>query len=177
METLDIVPVPRHEAARLAALETATFVETFAHLNDPAELDDHVARAFAVDRIAAQLQDERVELSWVLDGGDPVAFLKLNHGDAQTELGLADGLEVEQVYVAATHQGRGVGRLLLQHAMERATEAGLAFVWLGVWEHNTKGIAVYERVGFRTFGEHTFLLGTDPQRDVLMRLELPYEAT
>jgi diamine N-acetyltransferase len=174
--TLELVPVPRDEAARLAALETATFVETFGHLNDPAELDAHVVRAFAVDRIAAQLQDERVELSWVLDGDDPVAFLKLNHGDAQTEPGLTDGIEVEQVYVAATHQGLGLGRLLLEHAVARATEEGLGFVWLGVWEDNTKGIAVYERMGFRAFGEHTFLLGTDAQRDVLMRLDLPHEA-
>jgi ribosomal protein S18 acetylase RimI-like enzyme len=172
LPALAITPVPSDEAERLAELERSTFVETFGHLNEPDELERHVARAFAVDHIARQLADERIELSWVLEGEHPVAFLKLNHGDAQTEPDLTDGLEVEQVYVRATHQGLGLGRLLLEHATVRARAEGLAFVWLGVWEENAKGIAVYERLGYRAFGEHTFLLGTDPQRDVLMRLDI-----
>ncbi|OWY60797.1 hypothetical protein B7486_67240 [cyanobacterium TDX16] len=60
----------------------------------------------------------------------------------------------------------------MEHATERARALGLGFVWLGVWEHNTRGIAVYERLGYREFGEHTFVVGSDPQRDVLMRLDL-----
>lgn len=172
MGAFDLTPVPLDEAARLAELEATTFVETFGHLNDPDEVARHVERAFAVDELARQLRDERVELSWVLDDDLPVAFLKLNRGDAQTEPGLEDGLEVEQVYVRSTHQGLGLGRLLLEHATDRARAQGLGFVWLGVWERNTKGIAVYERLGYQVFGEHTFLFGTDPQRDVLMRLDL-----
>lgn len=75
--------------------------------------------------------------------------------------------------MAATHQGRGLGRRLADHAVARATEDGRAFVWLGVWEDNTKGIAVYGRLAFRAFGEDTFLVGSDPQRDVLMRPRQP----
>jgi len=33
-------------------------------------------------------------------------------------------------------------------------------LWLGVWEQNPRGIAFYEKVGFRTVGHHAFLLGT-----------------
>jgi ribosomal protein S18 acetylase RimI-like enzyme len=172
MAELTITPVPADEAERLAELEATTFVETFGPRNDPDEVERHVARAFDPDHIARQLGDERIELSWVLDGDHPVAFLKLNHGDAQTEADLTEGLEVEQVYVRATHHGRGLGRLLLEHAIARARAEGLAFVWLGVWEENTNAIAVYERLGFQEFGEHTFLFGADPQRDVLMRLDL-----
>jgi ribosomal protein S18 acetylase RimI-like enzyme len=172
MAELVITPVPADEAARLAELEASTFVETFGALNDPAEVARHVARAFDPDHIAGQLRDERIELWWVLDDDHPVAFLKLNHGDAQTEPNLQDGLEVEQVYVRSTHHGRGLGRLLLEHAMERARADGLGFVWLGVWEENTNAIAVYERLGFQEFGDHTFLFGSDPQRDILMRLPL-----
>lgn len=172
MPELVHVPVPTGEAERLSQLEAATFVEAFGAENDPEHLAAHVAEAFAVERLAAQLEDPRVELSWVLDGEQPVAFLKLNHGDAQTEPGLADGLEVEQVYVLASHQGLGLGRRLLAHAEQRARAEGLGFLWLGVWEHNQRAIAVYERVGFRAFGEHSFFVGDDEQRDVLMRRDL-----
>ncbi|NLA43929.1 GNAT family N-acetyltransferase, partial [Candidatus Saccharibacteria bacterium] len=42
----------------------------------------------------------------------------------------------------------------------------------GVWEHNDKAIRFYEKLGFRPFGEHLFMLGSDPQTDLLMRLDV-----
>ena len=172
MGELAITAVPAGEARRLAELEEQSFVEAFGHQNDPEHLAAHVARAFAVDHVERQLRDPRSELWWVLDQEQPVAYLKLNREDAQSEPGLADGLEVEQVYVLATHQGLGLGRRLLEHATSRARDLGSAFVWLGVWEHNTKAIGVYERLGFHAFGEHTFVVGPAPQRDMLLRLDL-----
>ena len=46
-------------AAALAALKADTFREAFAAANDPAELAAHLARAFAVDSVSAQLLDPR----------------------------------------------------------------------------------------------------------------------
>jgi ribosomal protein S18 acetylase RimI-like enzyme len=40
--------------------------------------------------------------------------------------------------------------------------------WLGVWERNARAIAFYRKFGFAEVGEHVFLLGKDPQRDVVM---------
>jgi len=42
-------------------------------------------------------------------------------------------------------------------------------LWLGVWERNPNAIAFYEREGFEVFGEHSYLLGTDLQRDLMLR--------
>jgi hypothetical protein len=98
--------------------------------------------------------------------------VRLNFGDAQTVDGLAEGAEVEQIYVRATHHGRGLGGRLLRHAVDLARDQGSAFVWLGVWEDNAKAIAVYERHGFVTFGDHVFMFGDEPQRDLLMRLDV-----
>jgi hypothetical protein len=39
-----------------------------------------------------------------------VGYLKVNLAGAQTEPGLDDGLEVEQVYLLDVHQGHGLGR-------------------------------------------------------------------
>ena len=88
------------------------------------------------------------------------------------ELCRADGLEVEQIYVIGTHHGRRLGSRLLQHAIDTARAEGLPFIWLGVWEHNHKALAVYEHLGFVPIGDHTFLFGDEEQRDVLMRLDL-----
>jgi diamine N-acetyltransferase len=41
-------------------------------------------------------------------------------------------------------------------------------VWLGVWEHNPRAIRFYQRLGFAEVGDHVFVVGTDPQRDLVM---------
>src|SRR6476659_9549920 len=71
-------------AAALAASKADTFSESFAAANDPAQLAAHLARAFPVDAVSAQLVDPRCDTTWVLDDGKPVGYLKVNCGTAQT---------------------------------------------------------------------------------------------
>lgn len=168
--TLELVH-PR-SAAALAKLKAETFVETFAAENDPVHVEAHLDRAFSPAAVERSLSDERSTTWWLLDDGVPVGFVKVNRGDAQTEPGLDDGLEVEQIYVRSSHHGQGLGRRLLEHAIQIARAEGSAFTWLGVWERNHRAIAVYERFGFVPFGDHVFLFGDEEQRDVLMRLDL-----
>ncbi|MEM9391391.1 MAG: GNAT family N-acetyltransferase, partial [Bacteroidota bacterium] len=49
---------------------------------------------------------------------------------------------------------------------------GLGYIWLGVWEYNTDAIRFYERLGFTPFGQHSFILGSDHQTDILMKKPL-----
>ena len=112
------------DVTALAALKTETFLATYAADNDPDELAAHVARTFGVATVAKQLADPRCLTYWLMDGGKPVAYAKLNTGGAQTVLGLTDGLEVEQLYVLASHAGRGLGGMLLGARHEDGARAG-----------------------------------------------------
>ena len=159
-------------AAALADLKGKTFVETFAEDNDPAHVEAHRARKFTPAAVERSLKDERSTTWWLLDDGVPVGFLKVNRGEAQTEPDLDDGLEVEQIYILASHHGQGLGGRLIKHAITTAKVEGSPFIWLGVWENNRKAIAVYEHLGFVPFGDHTFLFGDEEQRDVLMRFDV-----
>ena len=159
-------------AAALAALKAETFIEAYFAANDPAEVSAHLARAFAVDAVAAQLLDSRCDTTWVLDDGGPVGYLKVNFATAKSVPGLSDGLEVEQLYVLASNRGQGLGGQLLDLATEKARERGLTYVWLGVWEHNTDAISLYRHRGYEEFDQHVFMFGAEEQRDILMRLDL-----
>jgi ribosomal protein S18 acetylase RimI-like enzyme len=159
-------------AAALAKLKADTFVETFAADNDPAHVEAHLAREFTPARVERTLADERSTTWWLLDDGVPVGFLKVNRAGAQTEPDLDDGLEVEQIYVLASHHGQGLGSRLMEQAITTAQSEGFPSIWLGVWEKNLRAIAVYEHLGFVPFGEHRFLFGNEEQRDVLMRLRV-----
>ncbi len=160
------------DAEQLAALKADTFRESFAGGNDPAELAAHIERAFSVDAVAAQLADPDCDTTWILDGSEPVGYLKLNRAHAQTEPGLEAGLEVEQLYVRMAYHGRGLGGQLLDLAVDAAKRDSYGFVWLGVWEQNHNAISLYRHRGFRVFDEHVFMFGSEPQTDLLMRLDL-----
>ena len=83
-----------------------------------------------------------------------------------------DALLLDNIAVAPGAQGTGVGKRLMATALEAAQEAGVDWVWLGVWEHNQKAIAFYAHQGFEPFGRHSFRLGDDVQIDVMMRKKI-----
>ena len=160
------------DAERLAALKTDTFIDSYAAGNDPAQLAAHIQRWLSVEAVAAQLADPDCETTWILDGTEPVGYLKLNRGRAQTVPGLEAGLEVEQVYVRKSHHGLGLGGQLLDLAVETARRESFGFVWLGVWQRNENAISLYLHRGYQVFDEHVFMFGLEAQTDLLMRLDL-----
>lgn len=160
------------DAEQLAVLKADTFRESFAGGNDPTELAAHIERAFSVDVVTAQLADPDSDTTWILHGSEPVGYLKLNRGRAQTEPGLEAGLELEQLYVRMAHHGRGLGGQLLDLAVDAARRDSYGFVWLGVWEQNHNAISLYRHRGFQVFDKHVFMFGAEPQTDLLMRLDL-----
>lgn len=169
---IELVVVDPGDAGTLAALKAQTFVETFAADNDPDHVQAHLAREFTAEAVRPTLGRDDTTTWWLRDEGVAVGYLKVNRGAAQTEPGFDDGLEVEQVYVLASQHGRGHGGRLLEHAVQTARDEGFPFIWLGVWEHNRRAIAVYEHKGYVPIGDHTFLFGDEEQRDLLMRLDV-----
>ena len=62
----------------------------------------------------------------------------------------ADALDayLEELYVAPEQRGKGIGRALLEQAMEVAREAGATRMELGTSETDTAARALYESCGF-----------------------------
>lgn len=56
------------------------------------------------------------------------------------------------VYVAPTHQRRGVGRRLLGHALRRSPDLGLSTLLGFVFGHNAPSLALFEGFGFARWG-------------------------
>ena len=101
-----------------------------------------------------------------------IGYLKINIGEAQTELPDGNGLEVERIYVLKEYQGKKIGQYLFDKALQITKEYKLYFLWLGVWEKNIKAINFYKRNGLIEFGSHVFKLGNDEQIDILMKVNL-----
>ena len=57
---------------------------------------------------------------------------------------------VDELGVAASHRGQGIGKKLMAAAEEWARAQGIAEIELNVWEENGRAITFYENLGYQT---------------------------
>lgn len=159
-------------ATRLADLGRQTFTETFGAANTPADMAAYLDETYAPALQLAQLQDPNCTYLLAEMQGQAVGYAQLWLGSL---LGLPASragikqLEIKQLYVAEDWIGTGLGKALMGRALDIAQAGSCTAVVLGVWEHNQRALAFYQRFGFKKIGEHEFKLGQDVQRDLLLR--------
>jgi diamine N-acetyltransferase len=134
-------------------------------------MDAYLEAAFSRDKLEAELRNPCSEFFFLVVDGTIAGYMKLNEGEAQTDLRDPQGLEVERIYVKSGFLGRGLGKVLLRAAEHRARQKGKTFLWLGVWEKNTGALGFYRHMGFRKVSTHDFSMGDERQTDYVMRKE------
>jgi len=159
-------------ATRLAELGRQTFTETFAADNKPADMAAYLVATYGPELQLAQLQDPRCTYLLAEMQGQAVGYLQLWQGSIlglATDNTAANQLEIKQLYIVEDWIGTGLGKALMRRALDIAQADGCTAVVLGVWEHNERAKAFYQRFGFREVGEVAFKLGEDVQRDLIYR--------
>jgi len=79
---------------------------------------------------------------------------------------------MEKIYVRQDYLGKGVGKKLMQQSIVAAVHEKLEWMYLGVWQHNTRAIEFYKQFGWEVFGVRKFQLGDNIEDDYIMRLRL-----
>jgi len=172
MEPIQIVQIKLSEVVALQLLSKQTFTETFGAFNSEEDMNNYLNNNLSLDTLKNELSNPNSKFYFAIEGNKKIGYLKLNLGDAQSDVKDPASLEIERIYVLNTYFGKKVGQLLYQKALTMAKELKLKYIWLGVWEKNERAIQFYKKNGFVAFDQHIFKLGTDDQTDLLMRLEL-----
>lgn len=159
----------------LLEIAVLTFDDTFRRWNTPANFEAYMCQAFTREKFSTELAHPHSAFYFIYAGGHLAGYMKLNVLDAQNDLQGPDSLEIERIYVKKELQGSGLGKRLLDFALEVARQSGKRFAWLGVWEKNEKAIGFYQARGFRRSGTHDFMLGEDRQTDMIMKIDLNEE--
>ena len=164
-----IRPAGPTDAAQLSTLAERTFRDTFSALNTAENIERHCADAFSVERQLAEISDPKI-LTLVAEAqGNLVAFAQIHIGAATPAcVSASPAVELHRIYVDQQFHGTGLAADLLSKVFRVADDHRAAAVWLGVWEHNPRAIRFYQRSGFVAVGDHVFVVGTDPQRDLVM---------
>jgi len=62
-----------------------------------------------------------------------------------------DTIEIKNIAVDVKHQGRGIGKLLLRDAIDRAKSKGFKTIVIGTGDTAPKQLHLYQKVGFEIF--------------------------
>lgn len=164
MNDIVIRPARPGDAGPLARLKLETFRATFvdggfAIPYPPADLALFEAASYAPEAVAREIADP-THASWIAEvdgtmtGYAHVGPCKLPHPD----VGVEDG-ELYQFYVRDAAQGLGLGRRLLDTALDHLAATRPGPVWLGAWAGNLRAHAIYAARGFRKVGGYRFPVG------------------
>jgi ribosomal protein S18 acetylase RimI-like enzyme len=170
-----IIEIKRATSSDLTLLQNIgrqTFSETFSEKNSEENMKKYLEEGFSVEKITAELNNPDSEFYFASLENNIIGYLKINHGQSQTELKDERAMEIERIYVLKEFHGKNVGQLLYQKAIDIANSKNADYVWLGVWEENPRAINFYKKNGFVEFDKHIFVLGDDEQTDIMKRLDL-----
>ena len=158
------------DAATLSELGARSFVETFGHLYSPENL-----AAFLVNHSPESWREELADPAFTVRlgevDGEAVAYAKVGPSSLPVE---PDGpaIELRQIYVLGPWQGAGLAHDLLAWALDEARSRGAAEIYLSVFTENGRARKFYERYGFEYVGDYAFMVGTQADHDLIMRLKL-----
>ncbi len=172
MIPIEIIKVELIQVELLREIAIQTFSETFLADNDQLQMQEYIDNKLSIEKLHDELLNENSDFYFAKAEHHIIGYLKINFEEAQTEKLGNRCMEVERIYVLQKYQGLKAGQALLNKSILLAKEKHLDFIWLGVWENNKKAIQFYEKNKFIVFDKHYFLLGTEKQTDLMMKLNL-----
>ncbi|WP_299987790.1 GNAT family N-acetyltransferase [uncultured Pontibacter sp.] len=113
---------------QLQVISRQTFFETFSTGNTEENMNKYLEEELSVEKLTAELRDSNSQFYFATINDKIVGYLKLNTGQAQTELKDDRALEIERIYALKEYHGKGVGQALYEHAIQMARQMNADYV-------------------------------------------------
>jgi len=169
---IEIRAATRADIPELRRVAIETQVDTFGAQNTPEVMEAFLRENYDTARLEEEFEVKDAIYYLAMEGDTLAGFIRLRKTDEVDHLLGNNNLELQRLYVSKSFQGKKVGAALMQYALDYARGQQAEWLWLGVWEKNTRAQEFYFKWGFERFSEHVFWMGPDPQTDWLMRLKL-----
>ncbi len=170
---IEIRPCRAGDAAALAAVGQATFLETYAGIVDGADILAHAQGPHSPATYEAFLADpdDQLFLAVCSPGDAPVGYTVFCPPDLPVATGEGD-VELKRIYVLHRFHGDRIGPRLLDVGIAWAREKGFRRMLLGAYGENHRALAFYRRNGFVQVGTRVFTVGVRQYDDVVLALNL-----
>ena len=163
----------RGEVADAAAIDRVyrtAFMDTFAHLYRPEDLEAFLAK-FTLEAWQRELGDDRFEFRVAEADGQPIGFAKLGPPDLPVNAE-KPWVELRQLYVLNEWRGAGAARELMDWVFAEAKARGADDLYLTVYTDNHRARRFYLKQGFEEIGPYAFMVGEQADEDIIMRKAL-----
>ncbi|MBR7800519.1 GNAT family N-acetyltransferase [Undibacterium fentianense] len=156
------------DAAALAALAEQTFVDTYSEQNDPEQIRTHCAKNFGIAQQSAEICDPKYAVILAFIGEALVGFAQVVKNPPPDSIAAERAVALYRYYVSKAWHGKGIAQALLLEVEAAAREFGANQIWLGMWEHNARALAYYQKVGFQHVGWMDYQFGDIVERDYVL---------
>ena len=153
---------------QLSLVSEQTFRATFGAVNSAEHMAQHCKSSYSEEIQAREISNPNMLTLLCEDNNSLIGFAQLQWGEIPDCVAAKCPGEIQRLYVVSNWHGKGVAQKLMAACIEEITQRKSDAIWLGVWEQNPRAIAFYKKLGFVEAGDHIFLLGDDPQRDIIM---------
>ena len=169
-EPLNVRVAGRDDIAVLATIGSAVFWDAYGGTAPDADIARHVESYFSEDAVAAAMAGDDANYLMAMEDERCAGLVKMRDGDVPPLVTADSVVEIQQLYVAMDFQRRGIGALLLDHAVAATRDRGIAGIWLSVWTQADWATSFYLKYGFTSLGEIPFRLADTNFVDHLMWL-------
>ena len=159
----------RADAAKLALLAEQTFRDTFGAFNTKEDMDAYCKQNYGAHIQEREIADTNKCTLLCESDNEIIGYAQINWNGVFNGINDASQAELQRIYIAKERHGKGAAQELMNAVLGTIRKRNIKHVWLGVWEKNPRAIAFYKKFGFTEAGDHVFLLGSDPQRDLILR--------
>ena len=165
---IDIREAGTADAAALARVGAESFTATYAATTTPGDIAAHIADHFSAAAIREAMAQSDCHYFLASVDAQPAGILKLRKNQVPDAVPDPDAIELQLLYILPDFQRFGLGRRLVDVAIEKTAALGQASLWLSAWEDADWAIGFYTRAGFRRVGSHAFKVGATAYTDALL---------
>ena len=150
--SMNIVPLQKEQLSIVAELAYEIWPTAYKEILSPEQLQYMLAQFYSIEALEAQFQSGQHFLL-LKDAERAVGFLsyELNCYNSQK-------LKIHKIYVLPTEQGKGLGKLLIDKAIEIAIAQNQKAIFLNVNKYN-KARFFYEKLGFTIVKDEVIEIG------------------
>lgn len=166
MTDLNLRAATEADISAISHLATESFIAKFGHLYTEANLNAFLEENLSEPAIAAELANPDRVYQLAEADGRLVGYCKIGlkcgfpeHARGQKVM------ELKQLYAASDATGMGIGKAMMDWAMDQFAQRGADEAQLSVYAYNDGAHRFYHRYGFAKVADITFKVGdhVDPE--------------
>jgi ribosomal protein S18 acetylase RimI-like enzyme len=167
-KSVTVRPAAAPDIPLLSALARATYAETFGPSMTAAELDWQLRHTRSEAYFRRRIGKDTILVA--VSGRQVVGYVQISDATLPLQSPCPGDQQVHALYVARRHQGKGLGRQLMDAALALPRIQSATNLYLDVWRENARALGFYVRYGFEVIGECDVVVDAKVVgRDLIMR--------